>query len=525
MTLGRRTESRVLAAAVLASAMAFIDATALNVALPALQQALGASGAALMWIVNAYALVVAALLLVGGALGDRHGRRRTLAAGIFLFTAASLACGLAPDTGLLITARAIQGAGAALMIPGSLALLAATFEAERRGRAIGTWSAWTVIATALGPVMGGLLAHAGWWRGIFFLNVPLAITALALLRQVPESLDPKAPSRLDFAGAVLAIAGLAALNIACLSAPDRAFADPAVLILLAGSFAILAIFGVVEARSAQPLLPLPLLRSRTMVRAVILTLFVYSAFHGLLLFLPLHLVQVQGYDAALAGLAQLPVMLMLVALSRWAGSLLDRQGPRLPLTLGPGVAAAGFLWLSRTGLTAGPAEFWITFLPPLVAIGTGMALTMAPLSATILAELPAEKSGLASGINSTVARLAGVLAVALLGAVALVTFGRALERRAETLDLTPAAKTALLAQSSKFGAAEPPSMLAEPKWRDAQRVIRGALTDTFERICLGAALLCVAGTLAGFALPTAGLTGGRPAARNPDVSAPPDVPR
>jgi EmrB/QacA subfamily drug resistance transporter len=501
------TESRVLAAAVLASAMAFVDATALNVALPALQTALGASGAALLWIVNAYALVVAALLLVGGALGDRQGRRRVLAIGIALFTAASLACGLAPGTGFLIAARAVQGAGAALMIPGSLALLAATFGAERRGRAIGAWSAWTVVATALGPVLGGLLAHAGWWRGIFFLNLPLAVTALALLRRVPESREAGAPAGLDVPGAVLAVAGLAGVTTACLRAPEHGLGDPWVLAALAAGAAALALFAVVEARSVDPLLPLPLLHSRGLAAAALLTLLVYCAFHGLLLFLPLHLVQAQGYDAARAGLTQLPVMLLLVALSRWAGGLLDRHGPRLPLTLGPAAAAAGFLWLSRAGQTAGPAAYWSAFLPPLLAIGTGMALTMAPLSATMIAAVPAGRSGLASGINSTVSRLAGVLAVALLGAVALVSFSRALERRAAASDLQAPARAALRGQAARFGAAEPPAGLAGAERRGAEAAIRAALVEAFQEVCLLSAALCAAGAVAGASL--GGLYSGR----------------
>jgi EmrB/QacA subfamily drug resistance transporter len=485
-------ERRVLTAAVLASAMSFVDATALNVALPAIQTALGASGAALLWIVNAYALVVAALLLVGGALGDRHGRRRVLAAGIALFTAASLACGLAPGTGFLIAARAVQGAGAALMIPGSLALLAATFGEERRGRAIGTWSAWTIIATALGPVLGGALTHAGWWRGVFFLNLPLAAAALWLLRRVPESRAEGAPA-LSAPGAVLAVAALAGISAACLGAPERGLGDPWVLTALAGGIVCIALFFAHAARGVSSLVPLSLLRSRTLAGALLLTLLVYSAFYGLLLFLPLHLIQAQGYDVALAGLTQLPVMLLLVALSRPAGALLDRRGPRLPLTLGPAVAAAGFLLLALPGVTAGPAAFWTSFLPPLLAIGVGMALTMAPLSATVIAAVPAERSGLASGINSTVSRLAGVMGVAVLGAVALVSFGHALESRAGGLGLPVAVRTALRQESSRFGAARPPSGLGDDERRKAEAAIRGAQVDAFRQVCRLSAGLCLAG--------------------------------
>jgi len=504
-------ERRVLAAAVLASAMAFVDATALNVALPALQAALGASGAALLWVVNAYGLVVAALLLVGGALGDRQGRRRVLAAGIALFTAASLACGLAPGTRFLIAARAVQGAGAALMIPGSLALLAAVFGEERRGRAIGAWSAWTVVATALGPVLGGVLAHAGLWRGIFFLNLPLAVTALLLLRGVPESRASETSLPLDLPGALLAVGGLAGVNAACLGAPALGIASPWVVAAGAGGLLCLGLFLRVEARSANPLLPLSLLRSRTLAGALLVTLLVYAAFNGLLLFLPLHLIQAQRYDVALAGLTQLPVMLLLVALSRWAGGLLDRQGPRLPLTLGPAVAALGFLLLLRPGLTAGPAAFWTSYLPPLLVLGAGMALTMAPLSATVLSAVPAARSGLASGMNSAVSRLSGVLAVAALGAIALASFSHALDARAASLALPAPARAELLAQSSRFGAAEPPADLAGAQRAEAEEAIRGALVDAFRRVCAVSASLCFAGALVALVtLPARRIDSGRP---------------
>jgi len=495
-------ERRVLAAAVLASAMAFVDATALNVALPALQAALGASGAALLWIVNAYGLVVAALLLVGGALGDRHGRRRVLATGIALFTGASLACGLAPSTQFLIAARAVQGAGAALMIPGSLALLAAVFSTEQRGRAIGTWSAWTVVATALGPVLGGVLAHAGLWRGIFFLNLPLAVAALLLLRGVPESRAAETFLPLDLPGALLAVAGLAGVNAACLGAPADGIPSLWIVAAGIGGLLCLGLFLAVEARSANPLLPLALLRSRTLAGALLVTLLVYAAFNGLLLFLPLHLIQAQGYDVALAGLTQLPVMLLLVALSRWAGGLLDRYGPRLPLTLGPAVAALGFLLLLRPGVTSGPAVFWISFLPPLLVLGAGMALTMAPLSATVMAAVPAARSGLASGMNSAVSRLSGVLAVAVLGAVALASFSHALETRAGSLDLPEPARVALVAQAARFGAAQPPAGFTPAQQEWAASAIRGSLVDAFRRVCLVSAAFCAAGALiAGVTMP------------------------
>ena len=310
----------VLFATVLASSMAFIDGSALNVALPVLQHDLGASGTELLWIVNGYALLLAALILLGGSLGDHYGRKRVFGLGIALFATASFFCGIAPSTGFLIAARAVQGSGGALMVPGSLALISASFGPTRRGRAIGTWGAFSTLTTVGGPIIGGFLASAGLWRGVFFINLPLAVLALvALAAKVPESRDPSLSRALDGPGAALATVGLAGVTAGFLEAPQLGWTDPLILLALIGGVAALVAFVVVEARSPHPLVSLHLFRSRTFSGTNLMTLFLYGALGGALVFFPLNLIQVQGYDPAIAGFAFLPFAILLIALSRWAG--------------------------------------------------------------------------------------------------------------------------------------------------------------------------------------------------------------
>jgi EmrB/QacA subfamily drug resistance transporter len=358
-----------------------------------------------------------ALLLAAGALGDLHGRRRVFAIGIALFALASLACGLAPRSSVLVAARAVQGAGAALMIPGSLALIAATFPAERLGRAVGAWSALSVVAMALGPVLGGALAERGLWRGVFLLNLPPALAALALLARVPESRSGESAARFDLAGTTLALAGLLGLCYGLLAAPERGWTDARVMGALSFGLALLAVFARVEARAARPMLPLALFRSRALAVAAAVTLLLYAAFHGWMVFVPLHLVNAQGYDELQAGLAQLPLLALLVLLSPLAGRLVDRRGARLPLTLGTALTTLGFLGFRAAGHTAGPSEYATRFLPSFLALGAGLGLCIAPLSTLVVASVGRERFALASGINSTLSRLAGVLGVALLGAL------------------------------------------------------------------------------------------------------------
>lgn len=505
------TERWVLAASVIASGMAFIDATALNVALPAIQTQLRATGTELLWILNSYALVVAALILLGGALGDRYGHKQVFMLGISLFAVTSLACGLAQNVAALIAARACQGLGAALMIPGSLSLISITFEPSRRGRAIGTWTACSVVMTALGPILGGLLAQAGFWRAVFIINLPLALLAIMIVifktssrhaldssfigtrHSIPGGHPPESTShRLDFVGALLSVIGLATLNYGLIeaAAEDR----NNLLIATATLIAIvsLAAFVQVECHAANPLLPLSLFRDRTLVAACLQTLCFYSGLFGMTFFLSLNLIQVQHYDAALAGLAQLPLMLLVVIISPVAGRLVDRYGPRVPLTIGGVVASLGFLLLAWPDVTTGPRDFWTSFLPPLILLGLAMGFSAAPLSTTVMNAVQQQHLGIASGINSTLSRLSAVLGVALLGLVALTSFNRSLQSKAADLRLTAAETETLVNESSKWAATEPPPGLSTARKADVDVEIKRAFVASFRvvaTLCSGVVAL------------------------------------
>ena len=487
------TERWILFASILASSMAFIDGSALNVALPALQADLQASGAQLLWILNAYLLMLAALILVGGALGDKLGRKKIFMLGIGLFLLASLACGLAPTIAILIGARVLQGIGGALMIPGSLAIISASFGDDRRGRAIGTWSAATTLVTIAGPLLGGFLADAGLWRGIFLINIPLGVAALLVLFfKVPESRDEQASPAIDYLGAALASLGLAGLTYGFISAPRLGFGDPLVAGALLGGVIALVAFVIVEARSDHPMMPLQLFRSRTFSGANLLTLFLYGALSVGLFFLSLNLVQAQNYSQSLAGLAFTPFALLISVLSRLTGGLADRYGPHLPLIAGPAMAGLGFLLFSLIGLTAGPASYWTTFFPGILIFGIGMAITVAPLTAAVMGALPAHYAGTASGINNAVSRTAGVLAIAIVGALALFVFASALDRRTATLGLPATVRAALQADAARLGAASVPAGVTPDQSEAIRLAIRLAFVDAYRvvmLVCAGLAWL------------------------------------
>jgi EmrB/QacA subfamily drug resistance transporter len=475
----------VLFATILASSMAFIDGSALNVALPALQADLHASGTQLLWIINAYLLMLAALILIGGSLGDKLGRKKVFMLGIGLFMLASLGCGLAPSADFLSAARAVQGVGGALMIPGSLAIITASFDSGRRGRAIGTWSAATTLVTIVGPVLGGFLAGAGLWRGVFLINLPLGIAVLlALYFKVSESRDETADRAIDYVGAILAALGLAGLTYGFISAPTRGFDDIQSAGALLAGVGALAAFVVVESRTPHPMLPLGLFRSRTFSGTNLLTLFLYGALSVGTFFLSLNLVQVQGYPLSVAGFAFTPFVLLLGFLSRWTGGLADRYGPRPSLIIGPALAGLGFLLLAFVGLTNGPSDYWATFFPGIVVFGIGMAVTVAPLTTAVMGAVAAHYAGTASGINNAVSRTAGVLAIAIVGAAALLAFAGALEARTADIALPSQARTALRAQANQLGAAEVPADIAPEQASAVRTAIKLAFVDTFRLVML-----------------------------------------
>src|SRR5881398_674741 len=443
----------VLAATTLASSMAFIDSTVVNVALPALQTNLNASIGDVQWVIEAYSLLLSALLLVGGSLGDHYGRRRVFLIGVALFAVASAWCGLAPDIGQLIAARAVQGLGAALLVPGSLAIISSSFPENERGRAIGTWSGFSAITTAIGPVIGGWLIEHLSWRAVFFINIPLALLVILMsLWRVPESSD-KESAGLDWWGAILGALGLGALVYGLIESSRLGFSDRSVVAALVAATLLLAFFLIVEARVPNPMLPLTLFRSRTFAGANLLTFLLYGALGGTLFFLPLNLIQVQHYSATAAGAALLPFILIIFLLSRWSGGLVERYGPKIPLVAGPSIAALGFALFMLPGVGG---SYWQKFFPPIVTLGLGMAVSVAPLTTTVMNSATQNRVGIASGVNNAVARGAGLLAIAVLGIVMLHVFNHALEQRLSAWKLPPSAWQSLQAQRSRLAAASLP---------------------------------------------------------------------
>jgi EmrB/QacA subfamily drug resistance transporter len=500
-------ESWILTATILASSMAFIDGSALNVALPALQTSLQASGADLLWIINAYLLMLAALILVGGSLGDRLGRKKVFMIGIALFGAASLACGLSPTVGWIIAARIMQGIGGALMIPGSLAIITATIAPKRRGRAIGTWSAASTLVTVAGPILGGTLSDLGLWRGVFLINLPLAALALVVLAtKVPETRDETITGPVDVLGAVLITLGLGGVTYGFISAPGMGFGSPLVAGTLAVGVVCLVLFMIREARSAHPMLPLQLFKSRTFSGTNLLTLFLYGGLSVGFFFLSLNLVQVQGYSKTEAGLATLPFAILLTVMSRWAGGLVDRRGPRLPLILGPALAGAGFFWMSFAGLTDGPNSYWTSFLPGIALFGVGMGFTVAPLSTSVMGSVETHYSGVASGINNAVSRTAGVLAIAVVGSVALIAFSSSLGERTASLSMPPQAHQSLMAEAGKLGGASVPGGVTADNANAVSNAIKLSFVDTFRLVMLISAALAWAAALTTFLLISPGLS-------------------
>ncbi|WCM24621.1 MFS transporter [Paraburkholderia bryophila] len=523
-----------LAATILGSSMAFIDGSVVNVALPSIQTELGASVAAIQWVVDAYLLFLGALVLVGGSLGDKLGRRTVFIAGIVLFTLASIGCGLAPDAAALIAARAVQGVGAALLVPSSLAIIGAVFDDRERGQAIGTWAGVGAITSALGPVSGGWLVDAFSWRAIFFLNVPIACATVALaVIAVPDSRQeddavvepvgggargdgsaqvdadvevdaparvdavapvdaaaqvgaparvdadakvdataqvdadakagaparvgaaaqvhasaqvhsaarpqPSAPAKLDWLGAATATVGLAALTYGLTLASTHGFGDRWVLAAIVGGLLVMGAFIALEARTPNPMMPLDVFRSRDFVGANLVTLLVYFGLGGALFFLPFTLIRAYGYSATQAGAALLPVPVTIGLLSRFTGGLTSRYGARALLTAGPVIAAAGFAMIALPWVRG---EYWRGFFPALTVLGLGMTITVAPLTTTVMTSVPAARTGVASGINNAVARVASLLAIAVLGIVFVWSHDAALDARLDALHVPRAAREA-----------------------------------------------------------------------------------
>jgi EmrB/QacA subfamily drug resistance transporter len=482
----------ILAATILGSSMAFIDSTVVNVALPTLQATFHASVVDVQWVVESYGIFLSALILAGGALGDLFGRRRIFLIGVGVFAAASTACGLSFNIPQLITARCAQGIGAALLVPGSLAIVSAGFDEESRGKAIGTWSGFSAITAALGPVLGGSLIQYVSWRWAFLMNVPLAVAVIAIsLRHVPESRGSEV-KRVDWLGALLATVGLAGVVTGFLESGRLSWSNPLVLGSLLGGFVLLSAFAALEARAPSPMVPLELFTSHSFLGSNLFTLLLYGTL-GIFLFLfPMTLIQVQKYSATAAGAALLPMILLMFLLSRWSGGLVKRYGGGIPLVVGPFVVAAGFV-LFAVLLERG--SYWNTYFPAALALGLGMAITVAPLTTVVMNSVAEEHAGTASGINNAVARLAGVLAIAVFGIVMVKVFDRGLDHRLTSLNLPANIVQDLRSRDIELAGLVPPRGLDA----DTVAVIRRAISDSFIS-GFRVVLLCCAGLSVGSAL-------------------------
>ena len=470
----------VLAATILGSSLAFIDSTVVNVALPALQSALHATVSDVQWVVESYALLLASLLLVGGSLGDRYGRRRVFTIGVVLFALASAWCGFAPNITQLIAARALQGIGGALLVPGSLALISASFPKKERGQAIGTWSGFTAITSACGPVLGGWLIEHISWRAVFFINLPIATVVVAIaLAKLPESRNPEQQSRpLDWFGAALVTVGLGGIVFALILPSTAAVSAPL------GLLALLAL-PFVEARSPAPMLPFELFRSRDFTGANLLTLFLYTALGGVLFFFPLNLIQVQHYSSTQAGAALLPLILLIFVLSRWSGGLVQRYGAKKPLVVGPLIAAAGFALFARPSLAG---SYWSMFFPAVAVLGIGMAVSVAPLTTAVMNSVGPTRAGAASGVNNAVSRIGGLLAVALLGLVLITVFNHRLASRLDHLHLESDVRQKIESQKEKLAAI---ATSDEP----ARQAVAASFIDGFRSVVWIAVALSLASSL------------------------------
>jgi len=476
--------------------MTFIDGTVVNVALPALQADLHATITDVQWVVEAYALFLGSLILVGGAMGDQLGRKRVFLFGVVSFTAASILCGLATSPRLLIIARALQGIGAAFLVPGSLAIISATFSDADRGRAIGTWSGFSAITTAIGPVIGGWLIQHVSWRAAFFLNVPLAAIVVVLsLLFMDESRDESRTARIDWSGALLGVLGLGGIVFGFLEWPPLGPGHPLVIGSLAMGALSLVLLVVVERRARNPMMPLDLFRSRTFTLANVLTLLLYGALGVVLFLLPLYLIQIQHYSATEAGAALVPLALIMFALSRWAGGLVARTGPRLPLTVGPAIAAIGVGLFARGGISG---SYWSTVFPAVCLLGLGMTITVAPLTTTVMGAVETHRAGVASGINNAVARVAGLLTIAVFGVLLAHRFDAEIGHRLDRLALPPAVRAEIGKELPKMAGAELRNVAMESGRRGVvQRSIDDAFVSGFQLVVIGAAILALAAAAAG----------------------------
>jgi EmrB/QacA subfamily drug resistance transporter len=488
----------ILTAAILGSSMAFIDGTVVNVALPAIQHALNATVSGAQWVVESYALLLAALILLGGTAGDFYGRRLIFLSGVGIFAAASAWCGFAPDIRHLIAARALQGVGGALLVPGSLAIISAAFPTAERGKAIGTWSGFTGITAAIGPVLGGWLIQHLSWRWVFFINLPLAGAVIAVsFLFVPESRGEAGKHKLDVLGAFLITLGLGSLVFGMIQAPGVGWTHPGTWGPVIAGAAAIAAFLWRESRTTSPLLPLELFKSMNFSGANLLTLLLYAALGALLFFLPYNLIQVQGYTPTQAGAANLPLIFILFFLSRWAGGLVAHYGAKLPLVIGPIIAALGFLLFARPGIGG---SYWTTFFPAMLVLGLGMSGVVAPLTTTVMDSVSEHQAGVASGVNNAVSRVASLLSIAVLGIIAFHVFDTQLESRLKASNLPAVAQQTVMGQRNKLTQIQPPDGLSPDQNLALKRSINESFLAGFRWVMIVSAGLALLSAVSAWAM-------------------------
>jgi EmrB/QacA subfamily drug resistance transporter len=477
--------------------MAFIDSTVVNVALPALQASFQATVVDVQWVVESYGLFLGALILVGGSLGDLFGRRLVFVVGVTIFAVASVCCGASSSLHQLIIARSIQGVGAALLVPGSLAIISSSFDETSRGQAIGTWSGFTAITAAIGPVLGGWLVEHASWRWAFFINVPLAVAVIAIsLWRIPESRSATA-DRVDWLGAVIVTLGLGGLVNGFIESVNLGWRHPLVFGSLIVGFGSLVAFVFVEASGTSPMIPVTLFTSRSFTGANLLTLFLYAAI-GIFFFLfPLNLIQVQAYSATATGAAALPLILLIFLLSRWSGGLVARYGPRVPLIIGPLIVASGFVLFAVPSVGA---SYWKAFFAPVIVLGLGMAITVAPLTTVVMNSVDRNRVGAASGINNAVARVAGVLAIAALGIVMVSAFSARLDSKLASFSLSPGTLHEIQVGEIKLAGLQLPASLNETTGTAIRESVGEAFVFGFRLIMLICAGLSVASAAAAWLL-------------------------
>ena len=495
----RVAKTWVLVAAILGSAMSFIDGSAVNVALPVIQRELGADAAQMQWVIEGYALFLSALILLGGSLGDLYGRKRLFLIGIVIFTAASAACAFAPNVVMLIGARCLQGVGAALAVPESLALISATYvSGAARGRAIGTWSGFASITGAVGPVLGGFLAQHASWRWVFLINIPLALVVIAIsVRGVPESRDEDMPRELDLAGAALATLGLGAFTYGLIRA-QGGVPDAYAMLAVVGGIALLFGFVLSERRAKTPMMPLGLFASRVFRVANLYTLFLYAALGGALYFVPYLLVDVQGYSPTAAGGALLPFVLLMFLLSRWSGGLVAHIGARIPLVVGAVLAGLGFIAFALPGIGG---SYWTTYFPAALLLGLGGACFVAPLTTIVFDAVPNEQSGVASGVNNAVARLAGLIAVAAFGIILAGIFNVGFDARMAGHHLSPQTIRLVDGDRAKLYAGSVPAGIPQADRPQLALAIHEEYLAGVRGVMTASALVCwIAAVIALFAL-------------------------